>query len=197
MPMTCIFRFCSEITHSINRCRAETSLEALDHRYRTALVSAAGNGHTAVVKLFLDTANLERQSGDEALSRASYRGHSQVVKLLLNAGADVDAKKSNGEFSPLDLAAIEGHAEVVELLMNAGANLKRIGFFGRTRLCDVAARGKTEALKLLLNPGANAETKGKDGWTPLDLALQGGHTEVVKLLRSRRLSTIMEDREIS
>jgi ankyrin repeat protein len=118
--MTCIFRFCSEITHSINRCRAETSLDALDARHWTALVSAARNGHTAVVKLFLDTANLERQSGELALGHASFNGHSQVVKLLLNAGADVDGIGISGA-SSLHTAVYQGLAEVVDLASRAPA----------------------------------------------------------------------------
>jgi ankyrin repeat protein len=44
------------------------------------------------------------------------------VELLINAGADVNAKdKENDEWTPLYFARLNGSSTIVDLLLNAGA----------------------------------------------------------------------------
>jgi len=51
------------------------------------------------------------------------RGHEAVVRLLLNKGADLEAKNKNNR-TLLSLAAENGHEAVVRLLLDKGANLE-------------------------------------------------------------------------
>jgi ankyrin repeat protein len=60
-------------------------------------------------------------NGRSCLIQASVRGHVEIVALLLNAGADKDAKGVNG-FTALLMAAKNGHAKCIELLLNDGAD---------------------------------------------------------------------------
>jgi ankyrin repeat protein len=53
------------------------------------------------------------------LVRASEDGHTETVTLLLDAGADVHAKKDLA----LCLASEKNHTEIVGLLLDAGANV--------------------------------------------------------------------------
>ena len=46
--------------------------------------------------------------------------HADVVKILVDAGADKEAKDKN-EHTPLYIAAVRGHTEVVRILIEAGA----------------------------------------------------------------------------
>ena len=62
-----------------------------------------------------------RDSAYNALDRAAANGHKDVVKLLLDRGAEVNAKDGVG-WSALHLAAREGHKDVVLLLLDRGAN---------------------------------------------------------------------------
>ena len=51
---------------------------------------------------------------------ASHEGHIDIVKLLLDKGADVNAKSKDGD-TALKAASVKGHTEIVELLKAHGA----------------------------------------------------------------------------
>ncbi|KAH0593451.1 hypothetical protein MHUMG1_08909 [Metarhizium humberi] len=55
---------------------------------------------------------------------ASYYGHRAVVKLLLEKGADVEAKAYNYSWTSLSWAARYGREAVVQLLLEKGANVE-------------------------------------------------------------------------
>ena len=50
---------------------------------------------------------------------AAVRGHKEVVELLIAKGADVNAKRNDGE-TPLDLAIGRKHPETASLLRKHG-----------------------------------------------------------------------------
>lgn len=54
---------------------------------------------------------------------ASREGHRDVVELLLDRGANVNAKIVEGMETPLTLAASGGFLNVVELLVSRGGDL--------------------------------------------------------------------------
>jgi ankyrin repeat protein len=171
-------------TESGQEVRVQVNVEEKDDKGRTALIGAARNGHTEVVKLLLNAgANMEAKdtNGWTSLIRVAWNGHTEMVKLLLNAGANMEAKDRNGWIS-LICAAYNGHTEVVKLLLNAGANLEAKDTKGWTSLICAAWNGHIEVIKLLLKAGANLEAKDEDGWTSLIRAAWNGHTEVVKWL---------------
>ncbi|RKU30131.1 hypothetical protein C6499_07025 [Candidatus Poribacteria bacterium] len=61
------------------------------------------------------------QSGSTMLSIAALMGHTEIVALLLEHGADVNAKSRDGG-TALHSAAFLGRAETVELLLEKGAD---------------------------------------------------------------------------
>ena len=73
------------------------------------------------------------------------RNHLEVVKILINSGAEVDAKDNNG-LTPLHVAAKE----------------REIFHGGQVQLLEI--------FKVLINSGAQFNIKNNDGKTPLDLA---------------------------
>jgi ankyrin repeat protein len=58
--------------------------------------------------------------GRTALIMASDANHTEVVRLLLEKGADVNAKTKYGK-TALALAKIKDHTDIVQLLEKAGA----------------------------------------------------------------------------
>ena len=77
---------------------------------------------------------LSKNNGWTPLHRAVEGGHVRIVELLLEWGADVNARNSVGT-RPLHLAsqeANEGETEMLELLLKAGANINLRQLGGKT-----------------------------------------------------------------
>ena len=106
-----------------------------------------------------------------ALHYAAYSGHVDAARLLLDAGAETEAKvggygRDKGR-TALGMAAAHHHADVVRLLVvEAGADVEARGDDGRTPLLLLAASsskgGGAEAAKVLLEAGASLDVK--DGY---------------------------------
>jgi len=69
--------------------------------------------------------------GMTPLHMAARRGATGIAELLLNAGAEIEARDKNGE-TPLRRAVNCGKEPMVELLMNRGADPKSADKLGRT-----------------------------------------------------------------
>ena len=61
------------------------------------------------------------ENRDTALHCASAKGRVEVIKLLVEHGADKEAKDADGA-TPLHLAAFNGHVEAIKLLVQLGLN---------------------------------------------------------------------------
>lgn len=108
-------------------------------------------------------------------------GHEAMVEVLLEGGADTEAKDQEG-MTQLCWAAFHGREAVVQLLLERGADIETKGFLDRTPLSRAAELGHEAVAKLLLERGADIEAKDFSRLTPLALAAEWGHESVVKLL---------------
>ena len=120
-----------------------------------------------------------RMAGGTPLIIAAYNGHEAIVRLLLEAGADKEAKDNDG-FTPLINAAYNGHEAVVRLLLEAGADKEAKDNDGDPLI--IAAMSGHEAIVRLLEAGADKDAKDKNGHTPLLEAAARGHEAIVRLL---------------
>lgn len=96
------------------------------------LLEAAKNGDLATVEAILEVephkwVNCRDMPGREStpLHFAAGYNHPEVVKLLLEKGADIEAK-DKGHLVPLHNACSYGHYEVAELLIKYGANVNAV-----------------------------------------------------------------------
>ncbi|KKO96409.1 ankyrin repeat domain-containing protein, partial [Trichoderma harzianum] len=80
---------------------------------------------------------------------ASHYGHRAVVKLLVEKGADIDAKDGGGR-TPLLWATYNGHKAIVELLVEKGADIEAKDNYGRTPLSWAAYNGHKAIVELLV-----------------------------------------------
>ena len=61
------------------------------------------------------------------LHEAAKRGHLDAVRLLLEHGADPNAREPGDNTTPLHWAAAHGHVDVVRGLLDAGADVHGVG----------------------------------------------------------------------
>jgi ankyrin repeat protein len=115
-----------------------------------------------------------------------------VCELLLERGADVNAK-DNGGWTPLHAAAASSEGlnkDVCKLLLDHGADINMKTNGGETPLHRASYEGHLDMCVFLLDHGADVNVKdciidGRDGKTPLHMASENGHRDVCALLLDR------------
>jgi len=122
--------------------------------------------------------------GGTPLMYAALAGNTEVIKLLLEKGADVNARH-NGAGGALIPAAQMGDPGAVKLLLEKGAEVNISHKSGYTALMYAAAAESNdpELINAFLAKGAEINVKAKDGETALTLAGRKGRTEIVRLLK--------------
>ena len=152
--------------------------DAKDGLGETPLEQAARLDQIEVVDLLLPPGAAARS---DLLSGAVVKGQTDLVKVLLEHGAEVNARSSQGA-TPLDDAALKGRVEVARLLLQHGADVKARNSYGGTPLHDAALGGHADVVELLLENGAAIDARDDSGATPLYQAAAWGRLEVVDLL---------------
>jgi ankyrin repeat protein len=114
---------------------------------------AAHYGHSAIVELLLhNNAPVDLRSTNQmantALHAALAGRRAEVVKILLDAGADVDAKQHGG-WTPLHSAAANGDRAMVDLLLARGAKPSAANDAGVTAAAFARERGHAEIAEYL------------------------------------------------
>ena len=122
-----------------------------------------------------------------ALYLAAQEGLSRLAGILLDAGADINARHAQGGCTPLCAALLKKHVATAELLIRRGAAVKDINHAGTSALHLAAQFGLVELIKLLLDRGVdvNLRTNNKFGVSPLQDAALEGQTAAVELLLGR------------
>jgi ankyrin repeat protein len=125
--------------------------------------------------------NARQSELNRQLLAATLRGDNEKVQMLLEQGADIEARDFIDQ-TALMIAAFFGPIEMLQLLLDRGANIEaRCGDGGEIALTNAAERGHTEMVQLLLDRGANIEAKDRQD-TALIIAAEKGHKAIVQLL---------------
>ncbi|KAF4981773.1 hypothetical protein FZEAL_2495 [Fusarium zealandicum] len=171
----------------------------------TALQCACKYGSQWMVSELLQTTPL----GYEALRTACGRGDSSMVALLLENGAQVNAK-NKWPLSLLEIASQGGHLDTIRLLINGGVDVKvqgpgaistaittrhdqaysivkllfnhGAGYSNLDIFLRLAARWNEDIVRLLLEKGADVNCSGHFGQSPLQEACGSGTLETARLL---------------
>ena len=121
------------------------------------------------------------QAGVSPLHCAAIVGNLALAALLLDRGADINARDGRG-FTPLHAAVGGGQMDVIRLLLDRGACVLAASQTGLAVLHRAAGVGLLEAMKLLLDRGADPNVRAQDGQTPLHAAAGNGQTDAMALL---------------
>jgi uncharacterized protein len=121
--------------------------------------TAAAFGRVGRIERLLDDdpslARAFAADGFTALHLAVYGGHREAALLLIERGADLDARSTGpvARVPPLGTAAFVGSVELARLLLDHGADVNGEGEGGFTALDSAAANGNEELVRLLESRG--------------------------------------------
>jgi ankyrin repeat protein len=118
------------------------------------------------------------------LEFAAAHGRVGIIRILLDTGADVNAKSHWRGFTPLMAAASGGQTETIQFLINSGADLKAKDLLGRTCLFNAVESRDEKTVQILIDSGADVDESDNWGITPLMCAVTIGEVELVKILLS-------------
>jgi len=184
----------------------------------TTLLQACHRGMDEIVQALLEkhaAAGSDGQEGwidvasDEGITpliASSSEGHLDIVKLLIDAGANVNAKDKD-DTNSLMAAAARGHNEAVELILKAGANVNELNVDGHTALM-FAYNGKNQVetlweryvqfnseSKLENTPGDSDEDIDDGGTGPIIQTALDNHIKLVDMLIKNGASEQIKDLE--
>jgi len=161
----------------------------------TALLSAADadvrlfqairSGDVASLKQALTKSNLESRDrrGATLLMHSAAFGNLATLKLLLDMGADVNARN---DFNATALLWAARDPEKARVLIAHGADVNARSKQGRTPLMLAALRpGGSAIVALLLSKGADPSVADNHGDTALGLAATIGESESMRLLLAK------------
>ena len=160
---------------------------------RTALWHAADTGQQPLVVALLRrgaSATDVDKAGWSCLHVAAEKGYRNIIELLIEAGADVDARTAGGPaWTPLHLACSSGMVRATHALLQAGAAVSDLTTDGWTPLllCGMGGRSGHKAVaEMLIEYGADPNTADPaDGETTLHKACRNGQEELATMLINR------------
>jgi hypothetical protein len=156
---------------------------------RTQLHHCARNGLTSCVKRLLSIRNITVNVKDDEYGRtplhyAAWNGHVEISHLLLQNGAEVNAKSNNG-WTPLHWAATQGHVDILHLLVENGADLEAQDRNGSRALHTAAGFGHLPFIQELISRyHVNINARENNGETALSWARMFGTTKIITFLQS-------------
>ncbi len=159
-----------------------------------SVIEAIVKGNPDEVKKFLKNGgnpNTPTKDGESLLVKAILHQKSEIADLLIEAGADLNSKITNGYYegyTPLQIAIETGMLSTAKKLIEKGANVKEKTPYGATALhiiAGVSGIGQKHSFQIareLVKRGADVNAKDSKGNTPLHYASQIGNSHIVRVL---------------
>ncbi len=116
-----------------------------------------------------------------ALRAARARSADPCVEVLVEAGARLDGRNSEGE-NQLTSAAADGALRRLRRILDHDFPVDELNARGETALVVAARRDRQRVVRFLLAAGADPDAVDDDGWTALAHAARAGATGAVEAL---------------
>jgi ankyrin repeat protein len=147
------------------------------------LIVAVRKQHLSITRLLCDYGADVKISDDgtTSLHKAAQNGDLEAMQVLLDRGADVNAR-DNFEESPSWDAIRFGKLEAMQLLLEHGADANSQNSSRWSIPHYASSEGNLEAVRLLLQHHADVNARDSMSQTPLHHASLNGHANVVQLL---------------
>ena len=158
------------------------------HPEDSPLLDATKHGDVVAVRSLLEGGadpDVARGDGLTALHLAAQQGSLEIAQLLIEAGANVEAKTRIGAHTSLHLASGGAHASVVRALIDAGAD--PTAMTSRTGVTPLPLAAKAlngeSTVRALLEHGVTVDAReSAAGQTPLMFAAARGRVASVREL---------------
>jgi ankyrin len=210
--------------------KAGASMDAVNRYGVSALSLAASNGNADVLaQLLAAGADLQRADrvlpdGQTVLMLAARTGSEPSMRLLVEHGAQVDARETRTGTTALVWAVIDDRADAVRALIKAGASVNAlsrpdsyphspmkvtdtilepgVSYAGQTVLAKgswtplmyAARQGSLDAARVLVEAGAELNATDPDGTTPLMFTVINGHYDLAGFLADKGADVNLPDR---
>jgi ankyrin repeat protein len=152
--------------------------------YHPLHVAVSYNQPDMVAALLKRGANVEARDNQDrtALLMAARENYLAVGKVLLENGADVNARSGSSQFTPLYATAYGDNPAFAKLLLTYKADVNALAD-GTTPLLKAASQGSPELIEVLIANGADVNARDKAGVTALTLSFGNIHKESSEVLR--------------
>lgn len=130
-------------------------------------------------------------NGATPLLLASYFGYTDIVNMLLDSGADINARDESDGAGAIHIASANGNNETIMALLYRDKGMIDLKDETKTTPLEWATmKGKINTVSLLLSQGADIKLQDKDGFTALHYAVSYGNTDIIRTILDFDYSTV-------
>ena len=166
----------------------DTEATAADHLKNTGLFHMAWLGDIEGVKFYLgqgakvDARNVNEETG---LTESCRHGDLDIVNILLDHGADKEAKLKDHDWRPLSIAIKRDRLDVVSELLARGADKEAKVRSGCNAMSEAAYNTRFAIARILVNNGARIGDRDHQGSTALHRAVEKPDMNFLEFLLAR------------
>ncbi|KAF5601075.1 ankyrin 1 [Fusarium pseudocircinatum] len=169
----------------------------------TPFYLAAYFNQTKVVELLLEhKPDLETKCPEGDFTDAGYTpllcaascGYNELLRLLLEAGANIEAKTPKGG-TPLILAVATNQEESVKILLEYNLDIDARDIWEGSAIFCLPSPANLSVARRLINRGASLTIRNNEKYTPLGKAVVNGDLPLVRLLSSQKIDLNAEAAE--
>lgn len=174
--------------------------KASSHRLQLALLYDRNiyYPNSKVTRLMLmagATSNVLLHDKDTLLCKYASAGNNTLIQLLVQYGADVNARNQSTGLTPLMCAIKSNHFSTVELLLQCGASITVQDFKGKTALVHTASINSVEMFSLIFESEwstdeGQTDDKSNEVCKAFNEAVKNGNIELCKYILDKTDASI-------
>ena len=136
--------------------------------------------------------SIRSKNNQTPLSLAAAKGYIEILNLLLEYGADLEAKDDSG-MTPILCAAHNGQVIVWLILKAKGSNIWVKDNSGNSAAHLASTKNQVKMLRVLQSQDFNLEEPNSQGQSPIHKACEFNSLDAIEFLLSQGVSTTLKD----